>query len=167
MEDGRVRAEMAAGLGNTPDVATKQVDAATLARCRVALGLIVLTGEFRGAVAAGVETRDESNALFLAMTLLAVAGAHALLERCGRAAHHLCGPGPQAGAVTARRHAASQTEPAAAVTRDVAVSTVPSALFFARYGECVHGSRACRGLSSAGHAVRELRPCGICMPRRG
>ena len=167
VEDGRVRVKKVAGLDNTTDVATKHVDAATRARCQVALGLVVLAGEFRGAEAAGEETRDESNALFLAMTLLAVAGAHALLERCGRIAHHLCGPGPQVGAVIARRHAASQTEPMAAVARDVTVSAAPSALFVARYGECVHGSRACRGISSVGHAVRELRPCGICMPRRG
>ena len=101
------------------------------------------------------------------MTLLAVAGAHTLLEKCGHVAHRLCGQGPRAGAAIARRDAASQTESTAAVTRAVAASAAPSALFVARYGECVHGSRACRGLSSVGHAVRELRPCEICMPRRG
>ena len=167
VEDGRVCVKKVAGLDNTTDVATQHVDAATHMRCQVALGLFVLAGEFRGAEATGEERRDESNALFLVMTLLAVASAHALLERCGRIAHHLCGPGPQVGAVIARRHAASQTEPMAAVARDVAVSAAPSALFVSRYGECVHGSRACRGISSTGHAVRELRPCGICMPRRG
>ena len=43
-EEGRVRVKKVTGFDNTTDVATKHVDAATLAHCQVALGLIVFAG---------------------------------------------------------------------------------------------------------------------------
>jgi hypothetical protein len=167
VEVRRVRVKEVAGLDITTCVATKHVVAATFSRCQTALGLTVFAGELRGANAAGEETEGGSSALLVAMTCLAVAGAHALLERCGRVARRLCGREPRAEAVTAWRDAASQTEPTAAAPRAATESAALPALYVDRYGWCVHESGTCRGLSLVRHAVRELRPCAVCMPRRG
>jgi hypothetical protein len=82
-----------AGLDNTTDVATKHADDATLTRRRAVLGLVIFTGEFWGARAAGEEQEGQGNALVVVITFLAAAGAHALLERCGHAARAVCAVG--------------------------------------------------------------------------
>jgi hypothetical protein len=162
-DEGRV----SAGLASTTNVATKHMGAAALTRRQVALGLIIFTGEFLCARAAGEEPEGGGNALFVVMTFLAAAGTHALLDGGGRAARRLCHREHPAGAATPRSDAACQTDPSAASTRATDVSSALSALYVARYGECVHVSSTCRGLASARHAVQELRPCAICMPRWG
>jgi hypothetical protein len=175
VEEARVRVRKVAGFDNTTDVAAQHVDAATLAHCHIALGLIIFAGKFGGAEAAGEEDDSVGSALLALMTLLAAVGVSALFERLVRAASYLC-RGSKAAPAAARIKTATQTEPLEvasqpelpASTRSSAGGVAPpSAFFVARYGECVHGSSSCRGVAPAKYPLREVRVFTLCMPRRG
>ena len=160
------RLKKVAGLDNTTDVATKHVDTATLVRCQAALGLIIFSENVRAAVAADGEDELEVSLTFVAVTGLALVGLLSLLEKAGRVMRDGLHRG-RGVAAPARREAGTQTEPAATVTASPP-SGPPWAMFTTKYGECVHVDRSCRGLASARTlSLKELRPCSVCMLRRG
>ena len=143
----------------------KHADTATLVRCQVALGLIIFSENARAAAAADGEDELEVSLTLAAVTVLALVGLLSLLEKAGRVMRDGLHRG-RGVAAPARREAGTQTEPAATVTASPP-SGPPWAMFTTKYGECVHVDRSCRGLASATHPLKELRPCSVCMLRRG
>ena len=189
VRSGRVVIKKIAGTTNTTDVATKHVDASTLAKCQSS---------------SGMRTWSSTSGLLLAALMISVVGATRIdddssMMTATNVVFALAFLGMMEAIYLARRmlrslfpvrvfcHASTQTHEGsleapltapAVVLTDLPVSTavlatapaaVPARLptrtsyFVSGKGECVHALATCSGLGLRKTELRELRPCCTCM----